>query len=216
MVLGVGPEAAASAGPLRCLPPSRNNCRLVKAAITLRGNGRRNNFPRACSPQTQGQERKGHFGFLAQPGSKPRHQLTSKVQSTPTLGGYRLLFATTLLASVERCSRPDICTKSAASPPRCLPAWSGVRDQISARNRLLRHHAARQRGAVFKMLDAVAGRWLGLGRCRPLVLNMAPRWQAAWWPKKAWSGAMSGSEHGFTLASSVVAEEVARRGDVWF
>jgi len=59
-------------------------------------------------------------------------------------------FATTLLASVERCSKPDICTKSAASPPRCLPAWSGVQDQISARNRLLRHHAARQRGAVFK------------------------------------------------------------------
>jgi len=37
-------------------------------------------------------------------------------------------FATTLLASVERCSKPDICTKS---PP-------------------LRHHAACQRGAVFK------------------------------------------------------------------
>jgi len=28
-------------------------------------------------------------------------------------------------------------------------------------------------------------------------------------------GAMSGSEHGSTLASSVVADEVARRGDVW-
>jgi len=26
---------------------------------------------------------------------------------------------------------------------------------------------------------------------------------------------MSGSEHGSTLASSVVADEVARRGDVW-
>jgi len=61
---------------------------------------------------------------------------------------------------------------------------------------------------VFKMLDAVAGRRLGL--------NMAPRWQAAWWPKKAWSRPTAGAEHGFTLASSVVAEEVARRGDVWF
>jgi len=37
-------------------------------------------------------------------------------------------FATTLLASVERCSKPDISTKSAASPPRCSPAWSGVQD----------------------------------------------------------------------------------------
>jgi hypothetical protein len=52
-------------------------------------------------------------------------------------------------------------------------------------NSLLRHHAACQRGAVFKMLDAVIG-------------------------------TMSGSEHGSTLASSVVAEDVAWRGDVWF
>jgi hypothetical protein len=29
-------------------------------------------------------------------------------------------------------------------------------------------------------------------------------------------GTMSGSEHGSTLASSVVAEDVARRGNVWF
>jgi len=34
---------------------------------------------------------------------------------------------------------------------------------------------------------------------------MAPRWQAAWWPKMSRGGAMSGSEHGSTLASSVVA-----------
>jgi len=61
---------------------------------------------------------------------------------------------------------------------------------------------------VFEMLDAVAGRRLGL--------NMAPRWQAAWWPKRSRGGAMSGAEHGSTLASSVVAEEVARWGDVWF
>jgi len=53
------------------------------------------------------------------------------------------------------------------------------------RNPLLRHHAACQRGAVFKMLDAVIG-------------------------------ATSGLEHGPTLASSVVAEDVAWRGDVWF
>jgi len=75
-----------------------------------------------------------------------------------------LAHVTTLLASVERCSRPEM------NPPR---------------NPLLRHHAACQRGAVFKMPDAV-------------------------------SGAMSGFEHGSTLASSVVAEEVARRGSVWF
>jgi hypothetical protein len=36
-------------------------------------------------------------------------------------------------------------------------------------------------------------------------VNMAPRWQAAWWPEMSHGGAMSGSEHGSTLASSVVA-----------
>jgi len=122
-------------------------------------------------------------------------------------------FATTLLASVERCSRPDICTKSAASPPRCSPAWSGVQDQISARNRLLRHHAACQRGAVFKMLDSVAGRRFGLGR--RLVRNMAPRWQAAWWPKGAWRRPTAGAEHGSTLASSVVAKGSVEEADGW-
>jgi hypothetical protein len=34
---------------------------------------------------------------------------------------------------------------------------------------------------------------------------MAPRWQAAWWPKMSRGGAMSGSEHGSTLTSSMVA-----------
>ena len=34
---------------------------------------------------------------------------------------------------------------------------------------------------------------------------MAPRWQAAWWPKRSRGGAISGSEHGSTLTSSVVA-----------
>ena len=53
------------------------------------------------------------------------------------------------------------------------------------RNPLLRHHAACQRGAVFTALDAVIG-------------------------------TTSGREHGSTLASRVVAEEVAGRGDVWF
>ncbi len=64
----------------------------------------------------------------------------------------KLAYVTTLLASVERCSGPEM------NPPR---------------NPLHRHHAACQRGAVFKMLDAVIG-------------------------------AMSGSEHGSTLTSSVV------------
>ena len=34
---------------------------------------------------------------------------------------------------------------------------------------------------------------------------MAPRRQAAWWPKRSRGGAISGSEHGSTLTSSVVA-----------
>jgi len=45
--------------------------------------------------------------------------------------------ATTLLASVERCSRPDMPSKkSVDSPPRCLPAWSGVQDaeRVEPRN----------------------------------------------------------------------------------
>ena len=62
-------------------------------------------------------------------------------------------FATTLLASVERCSRPETSAKSAPSPPRCSPAWSGVQHQRRPRNGLLRHYAARQRGAVFNTRD---------------------------------------------------------------
>ena len=41
---------------------------------------------------------------------------------------------------------------------------------------------------------------------------MAPRWRAAWGPKRSRGGARSGSEHGSTLASSVGAEEVAGQG----
>jgi len=44
------------------------------------------------------------------------------------------------------------------------------------------------------------------------VLNMAPRWQAAWWPKKARNGPTAGAEHGSTLPSSVVAAKKARNG----
>jgi len=85
-------------------------------------------------------------------------------------------FATTLLASVERCSRParlpepipsspprcspawsDVQDQRVppepipSSPPRCSPAWSDVQDQrVPPNPSLLRHHAARQRGAMFK------------------------------------------------------------------
>ena len=105
----------------------------------------------------------------------------------------------------------ETSAKWASSPPRCSPAWSGVQHQRRPRNRPLRHHAARQRGAVFKMLDAVVG--------RSLVLNMAPRWQAAWWPKTKTSrgGTTLGAKHGSTLASSVVAEDedVAGQANGW-
>jgi len=47
---------------------------------------------------------------------------------------------------------------------------------------------------------------------------MAPRWQAAWWPKRARGRQAAGFEHGSTLASSVVAEDedVAGWADGWF
>jgi len=60
---------------------------------------------------------------------------------------------------------------------------------------------------VFKTLDPRAG--------RALVLNMAPRWQAAWWPKASRRATTAGPEHGSTLASSVVAEGVAAQDDGW-
>jgi len=44
---------------------------------------------------------------------------------------------------------------------------------------------------------------------------MAPRWQAAWWPKASRRATTAGPEHGSTLASSVVAEGVAAQDDGW-
>jgi len=44
---------------------------------------------------------------------------------------------------------------------------------------------------------------------------MAPRWQAAWWPKTSRRATTAGPEHGSTLASSVVAEDGAWRDVGW-
>jgi len=103
--------------------------------------------PPRCSPawsgvQDQGRPRDRRLRHHA----ARQRAAVFKTRADHEIGG----FATTLLASVERCSRPEPTTKSAASPPRCSPAWSGVQDQGRPRNRRLRHHAARQRGAVFK------------------------------------------------------------------
>ena len=64
--------------------------------------------------------------------------------------------ATTLLASVEPCSKPDASPLTRLvllRPPRCSPARSHVQNQTPRRSRVLSlfgHHAARQRGAMFK------------------------------------------------------------------
>jgi len=69
------------------------------------------------------------------------------------------LGAATLLASVERRSAPD---------QRVLIV-------------LLRHRPARPGGAVFNTLRLVAS----FGVCWPSALNIAPRWQAAWWRERS-------------------------------
>jgi hypothetical protein len=68
---------------------------------------------------------------------------------------FRPAGAATLLASVEPRSTPDGCVL--VSPPR--------------------HRPARPGGAVFNTASPVAS----LGEPRPSALNIAPRWQAAWW-----------------------------------
>ncbi len=154
-------------------------------------------------------------------------------------------FATTLLASVERCSRPDrkpqetcqddppllpcrpvrmmrlrpcaLCSQTQAHVqpaaalharqlPIFLPVAVGLDGLLasSGTGRRLVSRTGRSHGAGW---DSPAQ--------APLVLNMAPRWRAAWWPKRSRGGTRSGSEHGSTLASSVVAEEVAWRDAVW-
>ena len=123
--------------------------------------------------------------------------------------------ATTLLASVEPCSEPELgpprdlfghhaaCQRGAVfrtrarpaprplRPPRCLPAWSRVQNQSSARpatssattllasvepcsepelappRDLFGHHAACQRGAVFRTRARPAPRPLRPPRCLP-------------------------------------------------
>ena len=66
------------------------------------------------------------------------------------------------------------------------------------RNRLLRHHAARQRGAVFTVIDAVIGTRSSREHGPTLASSVVAEDVAA-------RGAISGSEHGSTLTSSVVA-----------
>jgi len=92
--------------------------------------------------------------------------------------------------SRRRATRP-------VGPPRCLPAWSHVQDQPTSRHAPCRattllasvepcsgpadvppralsgHHAARQRGAMFRTSRRPAP--------GSSVLNTAPRWRAAWW-----------------------------------
>jgi len=66
-------------------------------------------------------------------------------------------FATTLLASVERCSR-------------CRTHWAATAAGSE--------HGSTLASSVVAEEEELAG------RPRRLVLNMAPRWQAAWWPKR--------------------------------
>mgnify|MGYP000954395395 CR=1 FL=1 len=85
--------------------------------------------------------------------------------------------ATTLLASVEPCSKPAVVPATRFLPlwpPRCLPAWSRVQNQPSSPPRdffLFGHHAGEQRGG-----------------------------------EETEFGDVSGFEHRSTLASSVVAK----------
>jgi hypothetical protein len=83
-----------------------------------------------------------------------------------------------------------------------------TRDEFP-RNPSLRHHAACQRGAVFKTRDEFPQ--------NPLLRHHAACQRGAVFKKfDVLIGATSGFEQGSTLASSVVAEGVERRGDVWF
>ncbi|GEM_PF-1733612 len=58
------------------------------------------------------------------------------------------------LADSQAGVRNDFAPVASPSPPRCSPAWSGVQNQRRPQNPLLRHHAARQRGAMFKTRHA--------------------------------------------------------------
>jgi len=82
-------------------------------------------------------------------------------------------------------------SKTLAPPPRCLSAWSGVQ-----RGAVFKRHCRRCQSARRVPLPAEcrkniappgqAGVVAGDGRGTPrLVLNMAPRWQAPWWPAGA-------------------------------
>ena len=114
--------------------------------------------------------------------------------------------ATALLASVEPCSKPAACPPRPFGPPRCSPAWSHVQNQPPARHTLSGHHAARQRGAVFKTSRLPATPFRAttlLASVEPCskpaacprfsrnpatafsILNTAPRWRAAWWRRQA-------------------------------
>ena len=118
--------------------------------------------------------------------------------------------ATAELASVERCSGPETPAPRHPTPPRSLPAGSDVQRQNVPAPRPARHPAACLRGAMFPAgyrrpenftsrcqrpprngargtsphPDEPGGG--GEVRAEPhdLILNMAPRWRAPWWPRK--------------------------------
>ena len=120
----------------------------------------------------------------------------SHVQDQPT-SRHAPCRATTLLASVEPCSGPAVvpprdvlghhaaCQRGAmfrtsrrratrpVGPPRCLSAWSHVQDQPTSRPRVQRfeHRSTLASSVVAKRTISRTS----------LVLNTAPRWQAAWW-----------------------------------
>jgi len=160
--------------------------------------------------------------------------------------------ATTLLASVEPCSKPAACLPRALfghhaacqrgamfkasrrpatrslRPPRCLPAWSHVQSQPSACHSpssattllasvepcskpaaclpraLFGHHAACQRGAMFKTSRLPATRSLRPPRCLPAWSHVQNQPSAQ--PEPSSSHCVQRLEHRSTLASSVVAK----------
>ena len=211
LLASVEPCSAPAVGPLRVFFGHHAARQRGAMFNTSRRPARRFLRPPRCLPAWSHVQHQGSSRSALS--SRPPRCLAawSHVQHQPSARS-SLSSATTLLASVEPCSAPavgqfraffghhaawqrgamfstsDRPARRFLRPPRCLPAWSHVQHQrsASAQPEPSSSHCVQHLEHRSTLASSVVAKrpvsW------RYLVLNIAPRWQAAWWRSSEFRG----------------------------